>query len=119
VLPHLIARTEDRIGSRFRLPSVDRRHPSSVGMGDAFFRAFVPAAKALSGAYEGGSRMLTIIKASLLASALMLLESCTGYLTSYQTPCVEGHVCECVQYTTIQRSWLDCRDYGRVKSKAY
>jgi hypothetical protein len=63
--------------------------------------------------------MLTIIKASLLASALMLLESCTGYLTSYQTPCVEGHVCECVQYTTIYRSWLDCRDYGRVKSRAY
>ena len=26
--------------------------------------------------------MLTIIKASLLALALMLLESCTGYLTS-------------------------------------
>jgi hypothetical protein len=25
--------------------------------------------------------MLTIIKASLLGSALMLLESCTGYLT--------------------------------------
>jgi hypothetical protein len=63
--------------------------------------------------------MLTIIKASLLASALMLLESCTDYLTSYQTPCVEGHVCECVQYTTIYRSWLDCRDYGRVKSRAY
>ena len=60
--------------------------------------------------------MLTIIKASLLASALMLLESCTDYLTSYQTPCVEGHVCECVQHTTIYRSWLDCRDYGRVKS---
>jgi len=56
---------------------------------------------------------------SLLASVLMLLESCTGYLTSYQTPCVEGHVCECVQYTTIYRSWLDCRDYGRVKSRAY
>jgi hypothetical protein len=33
--------------------------------------------------------MLTIIKASLLASALMLLESCSGYLTNYQTPCVE------------------------------
>jgi hypothetical protein len=63
--------------------------------------------------------MLTIIKASLLASALMLLESSTDYLTSYQTPCVEGHVCECVQYTTIYRSWLDCRDYGRVKSRAY
>ena len=27
--------------------------------------------------------MLTIIKASLLGSALMLLESCTGYLTNY------------------------------------
>ena len=92
----------------------------SLGMGGAFFRAFVPAAKALSGAYEEGiAGMLTIIKASLLASALMLLESCTGYLTSYQTPCVEGHVCECVQYTTIYRSWLDCRDYGRVKSRAY
>jgi hypothetical protein len=63
--------------------------------------------------------MLTIIKASLLASALMLLESCTDYLTSYQTPCVEGHVCECVQYTTIYRSWLDCRDYGRVKLRAH
>jgi hypothetical protein len=86
----------------------------------AFFRAFVPAAKALSGAYEEGiAGMLTIIKASLLGSALMLLESCTGYLTSYQTPCVEGHVCECVQYTTVYRSWLDCRDYGRVKSRAY
>jgi hypothetical protein len=34
---------------RFRLPSVDR-HPSSLGMGGAFFRAFVPAAKALPGA---------------------------------------------------------------------
>ena len=63
--------------------------------------------------------MLTIIKASLLALALMLLESCTGYLTSYQTPCVEGHVCECVRYTTVNRSWLDCRDYGRVKSRAH
>jgi hypothetical protein len=41
--------------------------------------------------------MLTIIKASLLGSALMLLESCTGYLTNYQTPCVENHVCECVR----------------------
>src|SRR5215831_16312951 len=70
-----------------------------------------------SGAYEEGiAGMITIIKASLLGSALMLLESCTGYLTNYQTPCVEGHVCECVQYTTWNRSWLDCRDYGRVKS---
>jgi hypothetical protein len=61
---------------RFRLPSVDRRHPSSVGMGGAFFRAFVPAAKALSGAYEEEiAGMLTIIKASLLGSALMLLET--------------------------------------------
>jgi hypothetical protein len=40
---------------RFRLPSVDR---SSIfcGHGDAFFHAFVPAAKALSGAYEEGDR---------------------------------------------------------------
>ena len=44
--------------------------------------------------------MLTFIKASILGSALMLLASCTGYLTNYQTPCVEGHVCECVRYTT-------------------
>ena len=44
-----------------------------------------------SGAYEEGiAGMLTIIKASLLGSALMLLESCSGYLTNYQTPCVEG-----------------------------
>src|SRR5215831_2574509 len=52
----LLPRTEDRIGPRFRLPSMDRRHPPSVGMGGAFFRAFVPAAKALSGAYEEGDR---------------------------------------------------------------
>ena len=60
--------------------------------------------------------MLTIIKALLLGSALMLLEGCASYLTSYQTPCVEGHVCECVWYTTVNRSWVDCRSYGRVKS---
>src|SRR5262249_31609474 len=75
---------KDRIGSRFRLPSMDRRHPSSLwAWAHAFFRAFVSAAKALSGAYEEGiAGMLTIIKASLLGSALMLLESCTGYLTT-------------------------------------
>ena len=48
--PNLVAQTEDRVGPRFRPPSVDRRHPPSVGMLGAFFRAFVPAAKALSGA---------------------------------------------------------------------
>jgi hypothetical protein len=67
--------------------------------------------------------MLTIIKVSLGASALMLLTSCSYYQfgtgTSYQTPCLQGHICDCVQYTTVNRSWLDCRDYGRVKSKAY
>ena len=63
--------------------------------------------------------MLTIIKALLAGSALMLLAGCAGYLTNYQTPCVQGHVCECVQYTTPNRSWLDCRDYGRGKSRAY
>jgi hypothetical protein len=78
------------------------------------------AASALSGVYQRGSAgMLTIVKASLLGSVLMLLENCTGYLTNYQTPCVEGHVCECVQYTTIHRSWLDCRDYGRAKPRPY
>jgi len=110
--------SDGRVGPRFRLPSVDRRHSSSVGMEDA--RAFVPAAKALSRLYEEGiAGMLTMIKASLLGSALMLLASCTDYLTNYQTPCVQGHVCECVRYTTLNRSWLDCRDYGRVKSRAY
>jgi hypothetical protein len=68
---------------------------------------------------RGIAGMLTIIKASLVGSALMLLASCTGYLTNYQTPCVQGHICECRQYTTVYRSWLDCRDYGRVKSRAY
>jgi hypothetical protein len=57
--------------------------------------------------------MLNVIKASLLGSALMLLEGCAN-LQSYQTPCVPGHVCECVQYTTVNRSWVDCRSYGRV-----
>jgi len=51
----MVAQT-DGLGPRFRLPSVDRRHPFSVGIGGAFFRAFVPAAKALSGAYERGDR---------------------------------------------------------------
>src|SRR5262249_10323692 len=90
---------------------------SGIG-GDAFFRApsclrKVTYPDLMKGGIAG---MLTIIKASLLGSALILLASCTGYLTNYQTPCVEGHVCECVQYTTWNRSWLDCRDYGRVKS---
>jgi len=107
-------------GPRFRLSSVDRRHQSSVGMGVPSSAPSCLPQRHPSGAYEEGlAGMLTIIKASLLASALMLLESCTGYLTSYQTPCVEGHVCECVRYTTVNRSWLDCRDYGRVKSRAY
>lgn len=60
--------------------------------------------------------MLTVIKTTLLGSALMmLLEGCA----SYQTPCAQGHVCECVRYTTVNRSWVDCRSYGRVKSAAY
>ena len=64
--------------------------------------------------------MLTTIELLLIAAMLMLLASCTGSYyqpgtgTSYQTPCVQGHICECVQYTTLNRSWLDCRDYGRV-----
>jgi hypothetical protein len=57
--------------------------------------------------------MLNVIKASLLGSALMFVEGCANF-QSYQTPCVPGHVCECVQYTTVNRSWVDCRSYGRV-----
>jgi hypothetical protein len=60
-----------------------------------------------------GLAMLSVIKNSLLGSTLMLLEGCAN-LQSYQTPCVPGHVCECVQYTTVNRSWVDCRSYGRV-----
>ena len=79
---------------------------------DAVQLAFVSTEKAPSGSLAG---MFTILKASLVASALVLLAGCTGYLTNYQTPCVQGHVCECVQYTTLNRSWLDCRDFGRVR----
>jgi hypothetical protein len=66
---------------------------------------------------RGIADMLTIIKASLMGSALMLLASCTGYLTNYQTPCVQGHVCECVQYTTDEAE-RECRDYGPDKVRS-
>jgi hypothetical protein len=36
---------------------------------------------------------------------MMLLEGCA----SYQTPCAQGHVCECVRYMTVNRSWVDCK----------
>jgi hypothetical protein len=70
----------------FRLPSVDR--PSIFcGYGGCLLPRLRACRKGTPGAYEEGiAGMLTIIKASLLGSALMLLESCTGYLTSYQTP---------------------------------
>ena len=87
---------------------------SYVGMANAFFR--IPCHREL---IKRGIAGMLIIKALVVGSALMLLASCAGYLTNYQTPCVQGHVCECVQYTTVNRSWLDCRDYGRAKSKAY
>jgi hypothetical protein len=51
---------------------------------------------------KGIAGMLNVIQASLLGSALMLLEGCAN-LQSYQTPCVQGHVCECVQYTTVKQ----------------
>jgi hypothetical protein len=67
--------------------------------------------------------MPTTVKLLLVGAALILLASCSYYQfgtgTSYQTPCLQGHICECVQYTTLNRSWLDCRDYGSAKSKAY
>ena len=88
--------------------------PPSMCMGNAFFHASCHREL-----IKRGIAGMLIIKALVVGSALMLLTSCAGYLTNYQTPCVQGHVCECVQYTTVNRSWLDCRDYGRVKSKAY
>jgi len=111
----------DRIGATFSPAFCGSSSSIFCGHGGPSSAPSCLPQRHLSGAYEEGgiAGMLTIIKASLLASALMLLESCTGYLTSYQTPCVEGHVCECVRYTTVNRSWLDCRDYGRVKSRAY
>ena len=55
--------------------------------------------------------MLTIIKASLLGSALMLLGSCASSTKSLQTTCVRPGATDCqyVRYTTINRSWVDCR----------
>ena len=79
----------------------------------------VPVAKALSGAYRGDRGHAHHHQGLALGIGADALESCTGYLSGYQTPCVEGHDCECVRYTTVNRSWLDCRDYGRVKSRAY
>ena len=75
--------------------------------------AFVLRQRHLSQELLKRPAVLNVIKASLVGSALMLLEGCAN-LQSYQTPCVQGHVCECVQYTTVNRSWVDCRSYGRV-----
>jgi hypothetical protein len=75
-----------------------------VGVGDAFFGAFVLAAKAW-----GIPAMLTIIKASLLGSVLMLLEGCASYSTKTSCDNQGPDICQCVRYTTINRSWVDCR----------
>jgi hypothetical protein len=57
---------------------------------------------------EGIAAMLTIIKASLFGSALMLMGGCASYST--KTGCVnQGADCQCIRYTTINRSWVDCR----------
>jgi hypothetical protein len=54
--------------------------------------------------------MLNIIKATLLGSALMLLGGCAGYTTRLPTTCIKpGPLCECVRYTTVHLSWVDCR----------
>ena len=52
---------------------------------------FSPVRPAPLAQRQGIAAMLTIIRASLLGSALMLL----------------GWLCE--RYTTINRSWVDCR----------
>jgi hypothetical protein len=53
--------------------------------------------------------MLTIIKASLLGSVLMLLEGCASYSTKTSCDNQGPDICQCVRYTTINRSWVDCR----------
>ena len=76
------------------------------------FLWLMPAGKGfLSGrAYdEGIAAMLTIIKASLLGSVLMLLEGCASYSTKTSCDNQGPDICQCVRYTTINRSWVDCR----------
>ena len=105
---------ESLLGPPFRPPSVGPSSNLLCAWGNAFFHASCHREL-----IKRGIAGMLIIKVLVVGSALMLLTSCAGYLTNYQTPCVQGHVCDCVQYTTVNRSWLDCRDYGRVKSKAY
>jgi hypothetical protein len=110
---------KSRLGPPFRLSSVDRCQSIFCGMGvHSSAPSYLPR-RHRSRAIEGDRGHAHHHQSVARWSALMLLASCTGYLTNYQTPCVQGHVCECRHYTTVYRSWLDCRDYGRVKSKAY
>jgi hypothetical protein len=52
--------------------------------------------------------VLSIINASILGLALMLLGGCASYST--KTGCAnQDPNCQCVRYTTINRSWVDCR----------
>src|SRR5215467_6191995 len=62
----------------------------------------VPVAKALSRAYRGDRGHAHHHQGLALGIGADALESCTGYLSGYQTPCVEGHDCECVRYTTVK-----------------
>src|SRR5262245_6146605 len=95
-------------------------------LGDAFSAPSCLPQRHLSGAYEGIAGMLTIIKVSLLGSALMLLEGC-GYLLADLI--VQNTISDSLQpdwnpdFKTIGLSWnlqdaldraLDARGYQRV-----
>jgi hypothetical protein len=66
-----------------------------------------PSSACLPQYEEGIAAMLTIIKASLFGSALILMGGCASYTTGCTKQGAE--VCQCVRYTTINRSWVDCR----------
>ena len=85
-------------GTRFRLPSVD-----------CYYALFCRHEGAPLCLLLGGIvAMLTIIKASLLGSVLIFLGGCASYST--KTSCANQEPnCHCVRYTTINRSWVDCR----------
>src|SRR5262249_48848284 len=96
---------------RFRLSSVDCAIPSFAAWGmPSSPPSYLPQRHHREAHEEGISGMPTIIKVLLVGAALMLLASCGYYQfgtgTSYQTPCLQGNICECVQYTTLNRSWL-------------
>jgi hypothetical protein len=53
-------------------------------------------------------RTIHLMTTALLGVVLMLLGGCASYST--KTGCAnQDPNCQCVRYTTINRSWVDCR----------